>query len=874
MTATSTLPSSSPPRADSDPLATPMMQQYLDAKAAVPGALVMMRMGDFYELFLEDAVEAAALLDLTLTARNKKDDNPIPMAGVPYHALDVYLPRLLLAGKKVAICEQVEDPRMAKGLVKREVVRVVSPGVVLDDTVLDGREPNWVAAIVASGDDAPWGLAWLDASTGERSTMLVPAAEVIDALRRLEPKELVLEPGHTFAEVVRHALPKLVISTAPARPQPKLHLAAADLAFDYAKSLYRGGDIAVRPLVIIDPTASMNLPPTTVRNLELLRSLMDGGRKGSLLALLDETRTAMGSRLLRGWLLAPLMDAAAIKARQDVVFALIEAPIAASEVRDLLRGVSDLERLVARIVARSATPREVAALASSLERLPRLTAALAATEHPALMALAELDSVPPVVARIRATLVDEPPTTLKDGGVIRRGADPELDELLAIAAEGKDWFDAYEATLREASKIPSVKIKYTGVFGYFIEVTKANLHLVPATWLRKQTLANAERYYTIELKEREDKVLGADDKRLALEERLFTALRDEIATWAPAIQATAERVARIDVLAALAEVAARRDWRRPTIVEDATTLDIKGGRHPVVEAMLPAGSFVPNDLCLDKERRLVILTGPNMAGKSTVMRQTAIIAILAQMGSFVPADEAIVGLVDKVYTRVGASDDLARGQSTFMVEMTEAAEILTQATARSLVILDEIGRGTSTWDGLSIAWAVAEHMADVTRCRALFATHYHELVALATTREAVVNLSIAVQEQADEVVFLRRLIAGGASKSYGIQVARLAGLPPTVLTRAKEILGNLELMAIDPDSRPRIARGGKKPATWQLSLFAPGSVETAETAEVAAPSADAPLAAALAGVDPDTLTPRAALELVYRMKAIAKGQRA
>ncbi len=853
-----------------------MMQQYLDAKAAVPGALVMMRMGDFYELFLEDAVEAAALLDLTLTARNKKDDNPIPMAGVPYHALDVYLPRLLLAGKKVAICEQVEDPRVAKGLVKREVVRVVSPGVVLDDTVLDGREPNWVAAIVA-GDDA-WGLAWLDASTGERSTMRVAPGEVIDALRRIEPKELVLEPGNPFADVVRHALPKIVISAGTAQAHPRVELAAAELAFAYAKSLYRGGDIAVRPLVIIDPSASMNLPPTTVRNLELLRSLMDGGRKGSLLELLDETRTAMGSRLLRGWLLAPLMDIAAIKARQDAVFALIETPLAATEVRDLLRGVSDLGRLVARIVARSATPREVAALASSLERVPRLTQVLAQSEHPALVALAALDAMPAAVSRIRATLVDEPPPTMKDGGVIRRGADPELDELLAIAAEGKDWFDAYEATLREASKIPSVKIKYTGVFGYFIEVTKANLHLVPATWLRKQTLANAERYYTVELKEREDKVLGADEKRLALEERLFTALRDELATMAANIQATAEQVARIDVLAALAEVAARRDWRRPIIVEDAATLDIKGGRHPVVEAMLPAGSFVPNDLCLDHERRLVILTGPNMAGKSTVMRQTAIIAILAQMGSFVPADEATIGLVDKVYTRVGASDDLARGQSTFMVEMTEAAEILAQATARSLVILDEIGRGTSTWDGLSIAWAVAEHMADVTRCRALFATHYHELVALATTREAVVNLSIAVQEQADEVVFLRRLIAGGASKSYGIQVARLAGLPSTVLTRAKEILGNLELMAIDPDSRPRIARGGKKPATWQLSLFAPGAPTKGDTLDgdvaTAMPAADAPLLAALAGVDPDTLTPRAALELVYRMKALAKGPRA
>ena len=869
-----------------DPLQTPMMQQYLEAKAACPGALVMMRMGDFYEFFLEDAVEAAALLDLTLTARNKKDDNPIPMAGVPYHALDTYLPRLLLAGRKVAICEQVEDPKTAKGLVKRAVVRVVSPGVVLDDSVLDGREPNWVAALVApepGSNDAriPWGLGWLDVSTGERRALAVASGQdAMDELRRLEIKELVLEPGRDdLVKIAQHAFPRVVLSSRslPAGASHKPELAAAELVLDYARSLYRGGEIAMRPLEVLDLGASMVLPPTTVRNLELLRSLMDGGRKGSLLALLDETRTAMGSRLLRGWLLAPLVDASAIRRRHDGVQAALEAPLTRSEVRDLLRGVSDLQRLVARVVARSAHPRELVALASSLERVPGLARALLSSEHPALAALAaELDPVSDAIEAIRATLVDEPPPTLKDGGVIRKGADPELDELLAIASEGKDWFDQYEASLRETSKIPSVKIKFTGVFGYFIEVTRANLHLVPSTWLRKQTLANAERYYTVELKEREDKVLGADDKRLALEERLFARLRDTIATLAPAIQATAEHIAAIDVLTALADVAARRDWRRPTLLtDDATVLDIRGGRHPVVEAMLPSGTFVPNDLQLDAERRLVILTGPNMAGKSTVMRQTAIIAILAQIGSFVPADAATLGIVDKVFTRVGASDDLARGQSTFMVEMTEAAEILNEATPRSLVILDEIGRGTSTWDGLSIAWAVAEHLADLTRCRALFATHYHELTALSTTREAVVNLSIAVQEQADEVVFLRRLIAGGASKSYGIQVARLAGLPATVLARAREILGNLEAMAIDPESRPRIARGGKKPTTWQLSLFAPAAVPGTTEPHAPTPVAQDPaalqaaeLAAAVAAIDPDTLTPRAALDIIYKLKSL------
>ncbi len=862
-----------------------MMQQYLDAKAACPGALVMMRMGDFYELFLDDAVEAAALLDLTLTARNKKDDNPIPMAGVPHHALDAYLPRLLSAGKKVAICEQVEDPRVAKGLVRREVVRVVSPGVVLDEAVLDAREPNWLAGLVSTPDGA--GLAWLDVSTGERRALTLASHEAaLTELERLEPKELVLpsppDPAlHALANDLRRRLPHLFVSERPTPDDPRELAAAspahraAELVTDYALGLQRQGALALRPLILCDPGASMVLPPTTVRNLELFRSLMDGGRKGSLIQLLDETRTAMGSRLLRGWLLAPLVERALIQRRHDAVQALIDAPITRQGVRELLRGVADLQRLVGRVVARTATPRDLTALATSLERVPPLAEALAAGEHPALHALAAgLDPIPAAQNAIRRTLVDEPPATLKDGGVIRQGADPELDRLLAIASDGKAWFSTYEDQLRQTSKINSLKIKYTNVFGYFIEVTRANLHLVPDTWLRKQTLANAERYYTTELKEREEAVLGADDKRLALEERLFGELRDAIAALAPAIQTTAEHLATLDVIAGLAEVAARRDWRRPTLV-DEPTLAITAGRHPVVEAMLPSGGFVPNDLALDADRRLVILTGPNMAGKSTVMRQTALIAILAQIGSFVPAEAATIGLVDKVFTRVGASDDLARGSSTFMVEMTETAEILAHATPRSLVILDEIGRGTSTWDGLSIAWAVAEHLADLTRCRALFATHYHELTELALTRDAVVNLSIAVREQADEVVFLRRLIAGGASKSYGIQVARLAGLPGSVLARARQILDNLEAMAIDPDSRPRLARGGKRPPTWQLSLFAPAP-EPGDDLDATPPTPPAPppdphaaeLLAALAAVDPDALSPRAALELVYRLKAL------
>jgi DNA mismatch repair protein MutS len=873
-------------------LLTPMMQQYLEAKQTCPEALLLFRMGDFYELFLEDAVEASRILDLTLTSRNKKDDHPIPMAGVPYHALQAYLPRLLLAGRKVAICEQVEDPKLAKGIVKREVVRIITPGVVLEESVLDRREPNWLAGLVPSSPD--WGLAWLDVSTGERHACHATESLALRTLIGLEPKEILLPPEvRHLIEPLAKALPRAAFTLRTLSDTPLLATdEASALVATYARELYRGGDLALRPIELEAPHAHMELPPTTVRNLELLRSLMDGARERSLLAELDDTKTAMGSRLLRSWLLAPLTDLTQIRRRHDAVQASLEAPTTRVEVRDLLRGVLDLERLIGRIVAKSATPRDLTALATSLERVPGIANALVGSAMPALSGLATaLDPIPEAAALIRKTLVDDPPATLKDGGVIREGAHAELDELIAIARDGKDWFLNYGEELRAASGISSAKIKFNQVFGYFIEVTRANLHLVPDTWLRKQTLANAERYYTLELKEREEKVLGADERRLSLEDRLFTELRDTLATFAPRVQTLARALAEVDVLLAFGALAAHSGWCRPEFTNTSEqfistkeidahlihTLDIEGGRHPVVERMLPPGAFVPNDLSLDGDRRLVILTGPNMAGKSTVMRQTAILAILAQMGSFVPATRARLSLVDKVFTRVGASDDLARGQSTFMVEMTETAEILREATPRSLVILDEIGRGTATWDGLSIAWAVAEHLHDQIRCRALFATHYHELTALATTREAVLNLSIAVREEAHEVVFLRRLVPGGANKSYGIQVARLAGLPDPLLARAREVLQNLEAMAVDPDSRPRLARGGRRPPTWQLSLFAPRPDEPKpdepETPRTAHNPALAEVKRLLEAVDPDSLSPRAALDLVYRLRAsLSKSQ--
>jgi len=843
---------------------TPMMQQYLAAKVAHPDALLLFRMGDFYELFFDDAVEASRILELTLTSRNKKDADPIPMAGIPYHALTSYLPRLIEAGRKVAICEQVEDPREAKGIVERAVVRVITPGVVLEDEILDHRVHNFLAAVARAPRGPEVALVWIDVSTGDRrGATLRDVAAALDELGRVDPREVLIPADDDpLAEAVSHALPGVAITRVapPGAPLAKEALTSvAAMAADYIGETQKGGELLLRDLEVIAIGKVMGVGAVTVRNLELTRTLIDGKRKGSLLALLDETRTAMGSRALKQWILYPLVDLEAIRARHDAVAALVADPLARDAIREGLDGVYDMERLVGRATAGSATPRDLIALAASLERLPTLAASLGATGSAALAALAaRFDPVEEAQAAIRGAIVDEPPPNLRDGGVIREGYDPELDELIAIERDGKTWFSDYAARLREVTQISSLKVKFTSVFGYFIEVTRANLHLVPDDWMRRQTLANAERYFTPELKEREEKVLGAADRRKVLEHRFFEETRAAVARLGARIQATASHVAGLDVLTALAEVAHARRYVRPTMVEEPA-LTIRGGRHPVVESIVPAGTFVPNDVTLDaRGERLLIITGPNMAGKSTVMRQVALITVLAQMGGFVPADEAVIGLVDRVFTRVGASDNLSQGQSTFMVEMTETAHILRDATERSLIVLDEIGRGTSTFDGVSIAWAVAEHIHDSVGARTLFATHYHELTELAATRSGVVNMSVAVKEWRDEIVFLRQLVAGGTNRSYGIQVARLAGLPRPVIARAREVLANLERSELDPDSRPRIARGRKARSepTWQLDLFAP-------------PPAPSALREALADVEPDALSPREALDLVYRLKAIA-----
>ena len=867
---------------------TPMMQQFLLAKAEHPDCIVFFRMGDFYEMFFEDAVEAAEILGIALTSRNKDADEPIPMAGIPHHAKNAYLRTLLEAGRKVAICDQVEDPKQAKGIVRREVTQVVTPGVVLDMESLEAGENNYLVAVCQGLQGH--GLAVADVSTGEfRATLLADAGALESELLRLEPRELLVEPGGAgplqaaVGRVTRGGgvvvdeldaaafHPKAALERLKARalmPAPGAGVGLADEALRAAGALlaylertqqqlgvHLGAlePYEVRDHLVIDDAAKAHL--------ELVRTLMEGRKKGSLLGVLDRTCTAMGSRRLRQWLLMPLLDVARIEARLDRVEALVAAPLERDELRGLLKRVHDLERLNSRVATGIASPRDLDSLRQSLESLPHIQRALRSLGVPALQPLAQaIDPLPDVQTRLAAALADEPPATLKDGGVIRQGYSAELDDLLGLARDGRSWIAEYEAEERRVSGITSLKVKYNRVFGYYMEVTKANLHLVPDRFIRKQTLANAERFFTPALKEFEEKVLHAEERRVALEVELFEALRADVAAERSRILATARAVADLDVTVALAEVAQRERYVRPTL-DASRRLVLKASRHPVIEQTTTDARFVPNDVTLDADdARLLIITGPNMAGKSTVMRQVALTVVLAQMGSFVPADAAHVGVVDRVFTRVGASDNLARGQSTFMVEMTETAHILKNATDRSLIVLDEIGRGTSTYDGVSIAWAVAEHIHDTVGARTLFATHYHELTDLVRTRPGARNLNIAVKEWKDEIIFLRKLLEGGTSRSYGIQVGRLAGLPDAVVSRAKEILSNLEIGDLDEECQPRLShspRGRRKVDSRQLNLF------VAPTPPAAAPSE---VERRVRALDPDTLSPIEALNVLYELR--------
>ncbi len=846
---------------------TPLMRQYLQVKARHPDCIVFFRVGDFYEMFFDDALTASRALDLTLTSRDKGKEDPTPMCGVPHHAAHQYLGKLVERGFKVAVCDQVEDPKLAQGIVRREVTQVVTPGVLLDENQLEAKANCYLVALHPEGDEV--GLAYLDVSTGEFGTTQLARPMVEDELGRLGPRELLLAPG-ALTELRRHTpVSEIPPSTWDQDRQlliEALGASVAELGLDdwpaalqaaamcvrYARATQPTGQLPLHRLAVYRPSDHLILDETAIRNLELFGTLNEGRREGSLWGLLDRTQTAMGGRLLRRWLAAPLCEVAAIRRRHDAVEWLVERATLRANLRVRLREVYDLERLAGRLTLGVATPRDLVALARSLEELPPMAVALAQAEGPELARpeLVDLgdDLAPEVAAEIRATLLDDPPALWREGGILRPGCSPELDELAEIADGGKRQIAAIEARERERTGIASLKVRYNRVFGYYLEITRSNLERVPTDYLRKQTLANAERYVTPELQEYETKVLGAEERRVAIEMELFTALRSRLAQHLVRLQALSARIAELDSLASLAETAHTLGYVRPE-VDDGATIDLVDGRHPVVERMVQGG-FVANDLTVtadpEGKAQLLVLTGPNMAGKSTVMRQVALCTLLAQIGSFVPAKRARIGLCDRIFTRVGASDQLSRGDSTFMVEMRETAAILRHATRRSLVILDEIGRGTSTFDGLSIAWAVAEHLCDRVGARTLFATHYHELTALAELRPGVRNLQVAVREGPDGVVFLHRLVPGGASRSYGIEVARLAGLPRAVIERARQMLSELE------------QRGER--TSPQLSLFS--------VAEAPLPSVHPEIIRRLEGVDLDALSPRAAHALLTELHAL------
>ncbi|MBK7198706.1 MAG: DNA mismatch repair protein MutS [Myxococcales bacterium] len=885
------------------------MRQFLDVKDRHPDAIVFFRLGDFYEMFFEDAVVAAGLLDLTLTTRDKGKVDAVPMCGVPHHAARGYVAKLTDLGHKVVICEQVEDPKLAKGLVRRDVVRIVTPGVVVDEDALDPKAGRYVAAVVRAAppaappapvargarkpapEPAPeprFGLAYLDVTTGEfRATELATATATVDELARVGPREVIvaadeLAPGGMAAPgaplrryaAVWGAAPVPALADATAALGAALAEALAELAAQpalvqaaatvlaYARATQPGGTLPIARLACYQPGATMVLDEAAIANLELCQTLVGARRQGSLLDVLDDTTTAPGARLLRRWLLYPLTDRAAIAQRADAVADFLAAAEVRRELRRELKATSDLERLAGKATLGVAGPRDLGRLRDTLLALPALAAL--AVPSPRLDGAPTLTDLRPVAtpalaalaAHLDAALVEQPGALVKDGGFVRPGFDAVVDECRGLADGGKDAIAAIEARERERTGISSLKVRYNRVFGYYIEITKSQLARVPDDYLRKQTVAGGERYVTRELAELEAKVLAAQDTLATREAEVHRALIAEVAALYQPLLAAGAAIATIDVCLTLAEVAERRGWARP-IVDDSVIIDIKDGRHPVIEALVPAGTFVPNDARLDADREQVVLvTGPNMAGKSTFMRQVAHIVILAQVGSFVPAAAATIGVCDRVFTRVGATDNLARGDSTFMVEMRETAAILAHATRRSLVVLDEVGRGTSTFDGVSIAWAVAEYLHDAIGARTLFATHYHELTAMADDRPRVHNVSALVREQDGEVAFLRRIVPGAASKSYGIDVARLAGLPRSVIARARAILARLE------------GDGAALPSGRRLAAAPPGqlSLLPALAAAVDAPAAE--VAQRLRALDPDRMTPIAALAALAELRGL------
>lgn len=868
------------------------MRQWREVKSRHRDALVFFRVGDFYEMFCDDAEEGARLLGLTLTTRNNGAAGRVPLAGIPVKALDEYLARLVSLGQRVAICEQMEDPAKAKGIVRREVVETVTPGTVLSGGLLDAKRNNFIVAAAPFGRPAGGqvagsaqgaagaqaggaagarvGVAALDVSTAELVVLESAEADLDEVLDRFEPREilvpeswealaprrppavLTIRPDWLFGleaardELVRRYRVQSLDGFGFERGDDAL-VCAAGAVVAYVEEIRPGASGHLRAPRVERPHAFMTLDSMTRRNLELVEPLRGGDGGTSLLSVLDATRTPMGSRLLRSWLLAPLVDPQALERRQFGVAELVDAPSARTALRDSLGKVRDLDRLATRIGSEHAGPRELLALGESARQLPALAASGAELESEVLATLCrEPDTLADLESLVGRAISADAPATLADGGVIRAGFDSELDELRRARDGAQEFIAGLQAREREQTGIASLRVGFNKVFGYYLEVTKPNLPRVPPRFARRQTLTNAERFVTAELKEWEEKVFGAEDRIAQLEQRLFRRVRSELAQEVPRIRETARRAAALDVLAALAEVAESHGYVRPKVT-DQFAYEVTAGRHPVVETVMPREDFIPNDLCLDDDGRVVILTGPNMAGKSTVLRQTGLIQIMAQMGSFVPAAKASLGICDRVFTRVGASDSLARGQSTFMVEMNETASIIHGAAERSLVLLDEIGRGTSTYDGVSIAWAVTEYLHEQVGAKTVFATHYHELTQLSDLLSCVKNLNVAVRESGDGIVFLRRLEKGGADRSYGIQVARLAGFPPELVARAAELLSELEGVPRDA------ARPVAGPAGAQMSLF----------------GGEHPVLERLRALDPERMTPIEALNVLQSLRASA-----
>jgi DNA mismatch repair protein MutS len=796
-----------------------MMQQYREAKDRHPGMLLLFRMGDFYELFDSDAETAARVLGLTLTSRDKS----VAMAGFPHHSLEPYLRKLLQAGHRVAICDQVEDPALAKGLVRREVTRVVTPGTLTEDELLDPRQSNYLAAVhIPSSRTAVRrvqdliGLAWVDLSTGHFQATDVSMSQLKDELGRLAPAECLVaesdigrfhfdEPSFTLtsrpdwnfdppsAQSILHEHFSVSTLTGFGFEDSQPCLVSAGALLTYLRETLKAGLTHIGRLHLYRQSSHLLVDEVTRRSLELTHTIRDGSRDGSLLSALDRSVTAMGARLLQEWLLTPLAELPAIESRLEAVAELAEDHALRRDLRDALRDSFDLQRLTSRASTGRASPRDLAAIGATLRLLPRVKAKVTARRASLLCELeARLELCPDLRQMLEAALVDNPPLSPREGGVIRPGYDSQLDEIRGVAKSGKEWIANFQADEISRTGINSLKVGFNRVFGYYIEITNTHAQKIPADYQRKQTLKNAERYITPALKEYEGKVLTAEEKIFKREYELFVSIRDRVAAETHRLLQAGEVLATLDVLASLAELAASRQYCRPELCQDSI-LSIQAGRHPVLNQTLPAGTFVPNDVDLKPEEGMLwLVTGPNMAGKSTYIRQVALLTLMTHIGSFVPARQARIGIVDRIFTRVGASDDLSRGRSTFMVEMTEAANILNNATDRSLVILDEIGRGTSTYDGVSLAWAITEYLHDQVGCRTLFATHYHELAQLSNKLPGLRNYNVQVQECEGRVVFLHQIAAGSADKSYGIHVAKLAGVPEEVLERANEVLADLE----------------------------------------------------------------------------------